>query len=55
MQTDVKDGKTAKPRSGGRGGMTTGGGGVAACCLGTLQAIIGHAKHKGVWSQDVMV
>ncbi|AVA14985.1 phage integrase family protein [Sphingomonas sp. S17] len=48
MQTDVKDGKTAKPRSGGRGGMATGGAGVAARCVGTLQAIIGHAKHKGL-------
>jgi len=48
MQTDVKDGKTAKPRSGGRGGKATGGAGVAARCVGTLQAIIGHAKHKGL-------
>lgn len=48
MQTDVKNGKTAKPRSGGRGGMATGGAGVAARCVGTLQAIIGHAKHKGL-------
>lgn len=29
MQTDVKNGKTAKPRTGGRGGMATGGPGVA--------------------------
>lgn len=48
MQTDVKNGKTAKPRTGGRGGMATGGPGVAGRCLGTLQAIIGHAKHKGL-------
>jgi integrase len=48
MQIDVKNGKTAKPRSGGRGGMATGGAGVAARCVGTLQAIIGHAKHKGL-------
>lgn len=48
MQTDVKNGKTAKPRAGGRGGMATGGAGVAARCLGTLQAIMGHAKHKGL-------
>ena len=48
MQTDVKNGKTAKPRTGGRGGMATGGPGVAARCVGTLQAIIGHAKHQGL-------
>lgn len=48
MQSDVKNGKTAKPRTGGRGGMATGGPGVAGRCLGTLQAIIGHAKHKGL-------
>ena len=48
MQTDVKNGKTAKPRTGGRGGRATGGPGVAGRCVGTLQAIIGHAKHKGL-------
>ncbi|WP_432768375.1 MAG: site-specific integrase [Sphingopyxis sp.] len=48
MQSDVKNGKTAKPRTGGRGGMATGGPGVAGRCVGTLQAIIGHAKHKGL-------
>jgi integrase len=48
MQTDVKNGRTAKPRTGGRGGMATGGAGVAGRCVGTLQAIIGHAKHKGL-------
>lgn len=48
MQTDVKNGKTAKPRSGGRGGMATGGPGVAGRCVGTLQAIIAHAKHEGL-------
>lgn len=48
MQSDVKNGKTAKPRRGGRGGRATGGAGVASRCVGTLQAIIGHAKHKGL-------
>lgn len=48
MQTDVKNGKTAKPRTGGRGGKASGGPGVAGRCVGTLQAIIGHAKHKGL-------
>lgn len=48
MQTDVKNGKTAKARTGGRGGMATGGPGVAGRCVGTLQAVIGHAKHKGL-------
>lgn len=51
MQTDVKNGKTAKPRSGGRGGQATGGAGVAGRCVGTLQAIIGHAKHKGLLTE----
>src|SRR3546814_4608990 len=48
MQTDVKNGKTTKPRTGGRGGKATGGPGVAGRCVGTLQAILGHAKHKGL-------
>src|SRR3546814_17100110 len=48
MQSDVKNGKTAKARTGGRGGKATGGAGVASRCLGTIQAIIGHAKHKGL-------
>lgn len=48
MQTDVKNGKTAKPRGDGRGGRSTGGAGVASRSLGTLQAILGHAKHKGL-------
>ena len=48
MQDDVKNGKTARPRSKGRGGRATGGPGVAGGCLGTLQAILGHAKHKGL-------
>jgi integrase len=48
MQTDISDGKTAKPRSSGRGGKAAGGPGVASRCVGTLQAILGHAKHKGL-------
>lgn len=48
MQSDVRDGKTAKDRTGGRGGKASGGPGVASRCVGTLQAIIGHAKHKGL-------
>ena len=48
MQADVKNGKTAKARTGGRGGTATGGPGVAGRCVGTLQAIIGHAKYKGL-------
>lgn len=51
MQTDVLHGKTAKLRSGGRGGKATGGPGVAGRCVGTLQAILGHAKHKGLIDQ----
>src|SRR3546814_15017692 len=52
MQSDVRDGKTAKVRAGGRGGTAAGGPGVAARCLGTLQAIIGHAKHKGLLAEN---
>lgn len=48
MQTNVLLGKTAKPRDGGRGGHARGGPGVAARCVGTLQAILGHAQHKGL-------
>lgn len=48
MQTDVKEGKTAKPRGSGRGGRAKGGPAAASGSLGTLQAIIGHAKHKGL-------
>jgi integrase len=51
MQTDVRDGKTAKPRVGGRGGKASGGSGVAGRCVGTLQAVIGHAKHKGLLAE----
>ena len=48
MQADVRDGKTAKARGKGRGGRPAGGPGVASRCLGSLQAILGHAKHKGL-------
>ncbi|WP_309622567.1 integrase family protein [Novosphingobium sp.] len=48
MQTDVVNGKTAKPRTGGRGGVSTGGTGVAPRVVSTLQSVLGHAKHKGL-------
>src|SRR3546814_13187413 len=48
MQTDVKNGKTAKPRTGGRAGKATGGPGVAGRCVGTRQETLRHAKHKGL-------
>jgi integrase len=48
MQTDVVNGKTAKPRTGGRGGVSTGGMGVAPRVVSTLQSVLGHAKHKGL-------
>ncbi len=51
MQDDVAKGKTGKPRTGGRGGKATGGRGVAARCLTTIQAILGHAKHKGLLAE----
>jgi integrase len=48
MQADVVNGKTAKPRTGGRGGVSTGGTGVAPRVVSTLQSVLGHAKHKGL-------
>lgn len=51
MQNDVATGQTKKPRADGRGGKATGGPGVAARCLATLQAILGHAKHKGLLAE----
>mgnify|MGYP005852639379 CR=1 FL=1 len=48
MQSDIALGKTAKARDGGRGGRAAGGPGVAARCVGTLQAMLAHAKHKGL-------
>ena len=48
MQDDVKNGRTAKKRDGGRGGKAIGGATVASGCVGTLQALLGHAKHKGL-------
>jgi integrase len=51
MQDDVATGKTNRSRTGGRGGKATGGPGVAARCLGTLQAILGHARHKGLLAE----
>lgn len=51
MQNDVATGKTKKPRTDGRGGKATGGPGVAASCLATLQAILGHAKRKGLLAE----
>src|SRR3546814_20409531 len=52
MQSDVRDGQTAKARGGGRGGKAAGGPGVAPRSLGTLQAILGPAKHKGLLTTE---
>jgi integrase len=48
MQSDIASGKTAKPRSTGRGGATTGGGGVAARTVSTLQSLFAHAARLDV-------
>jgi integrase len=48
MQSDVVNGKTAKPRTGGRGGAATGGPGVASRCVSTLQSILSHAVRLDV-------
>ena len=46
-QADIAAGKTAKPRAGSRGGVTTGGEGVAARTMSTLHAILEHAVRLG--------
>ncbi len=44
FQADIVAGKTAKPRTGSRGGTTTGGAGVAGRTAGMLHTIFAHAK-----------
>ena len=44
FQADIVAGKTAKPRTGPRGGTTTGGAGVAGRTAGMLHTIFAHAK-----------
>ncbi|WP_375404235.1 tyrosine-type recombinase/integrase [uncultured Sphingomonas sp.] len=44
FQADIVAGKTAKPRTGPRGGNTTGGPGVAGRTAGMLHTIFAHAK-----------
>jgi integrase len=51
MQANIAAGKTARGRPMGRGGRTTGGAGAGARSVATLQAIMGHARHKGVISE----
>jgi integrase len=46
MQNDIVDGKTARAKTGGRGGVVTGGAGVAGRAAGTLQSILSHADRK---------
>jgi integrase len=46
-QADIAAGKTAKTRTGSRGGATTGGEGVAARTMSTLHAIFEHAVRLG--------
>lgn len=48
MQFDIAAGKTARPRGGGRGGLTRGGKGVAARSVTTLHSIFAHAKRAGL-------
>lgn len=48
MQADIARGKTAKARTGNRGGATTGGEGVAARTISTLHAVLEHAVRLGV-------
>lgn len=46
-QAEIAAGKTAKPRTGSRGGVTTGGEGVAGRTMSTLHAIFEHAVRLG--------
>lgn len=46
-QADIVAGKTSKPRTGSRGGVTTGGEGVASRTMSTLHAIFEHAVRLG--------
>ena len=48
MQTDISEGKTAKPRGAGRGRATIGGKGAASRSVTTLHSIFGHAKRHGL-------
>lgn len=47
MQADIAAGKTAKNRSGSRGGTTTGGAGVASRTVSTLHSLLEHAMRLG--------
>lgn len=51
MQSDILNGRTSAPRGTGRGGKTTGGPGAASRSLATLQAVLGHARHKGLLAE----
>jgi integrase len=55
MQSDIADGKTAKPRGVGRGGATTGGTGVAARAVSTLHSLFGHAVRLDVIASNPAV
>jgi hypothetical protein len=46
MQTNIRNGKTAKSRGSGRGGKTTGGAGAASRAVATIQSILGHAAQR---------
>jgi integrase len=48
MQIDIAEGKTAKGRGDGRGGVTTGGTGAASRSVTTLHNIFAHAKRNGL-------
>ncbi len=52
MQADIASGKTAKTRSGSRGGATTGGAGVAARTVSSLHSIFEHALRLGLIEQN---
>lgn len=55
MQSDITDGKTAKPRGVGPGGAATGGAGVAARTVSTLQSLFAHALRLDVIASNPTV
>lgn len=48
MQIAIAEGKTARPRGEGRGGVTRGGKGAASRSVSTIHSIFAHAKRAGL-------
>ncbi|MBR0683840.1 site-specific integrase [Roseomonas eburnea] len=52
MQADIARGRTAKPRSGSRGGAVSGGEGVASRTVSTLHSLLEHGTRLGTISRN---